>query len=42
MEAFISKTGIRGTPVIEIDGEFVRGFDRGKVERLLNLSSREA
>ncbi len=41
MEAFVAKTGLRATPVIEINGELIRGFDRGKVERLLNLAGWE-
>lgn len=29
--------GVRGTPVIVVDGEVYRGFDRGKVSRALGL-----
>ena len=29
--------GARGTPVIVIGDEVIRGFDRGKVERLLGI-----
>ena len=32
------KLGYRATPVTVIDGEVVVGFDRGKLERLLELS----
>lgn len=35
-EAFVAKTGAMATPVIEIDGVLIRGWDRGKVERLLD------
>ncbi|MBI1892905.1 MAG: glutaredoxin family protein [Candidatus Rokubacteria bacterium] len=31
--------GYRATPVTFVDGEVVVGFDRGKLERLLGLSS---
>jgi glutaredoxin 3 len=37
LEEMISKTGAMGTPVIVVGEEVVRGWDRGKVERLLNL-----
>jgi hypothetical protein len=30
--------GYRATPVTLIDGEAVVGFDRGKIERLLELA----
>jgi glutaredoxin len=29
--------GVRGTPVIVVDGQVLRGFDRGKLSRLLGL-----
>jgi glutaredoxin len=29
--------GVRGTPVIVVDGEVHRGFDRGKLMRALEL-----
>ncbi|MDA8344976.1 MAG: glutaredoxin family protein [Thermaerobacter sp.] len=29
--------GVRGTPMIVIDGEVFRGFDRGKIARALKL-----
>ncbi len=32
------KMGYRATPVTLIDGEAVVGFDRGKIERLLDLA----
>jgi len=38
LEAFIRRTGARSTPVIEVDGVLVRGWDRGRVQRLLGLS----
>ena len=37
-QAFVAKTGALSTPVIEVDGVLVRGWDRGKVERLLNAA----
>lgn len=32
----IEKSGQRGTPVIDIDGEIVVGFNKEKIESLLN------
>ncbi len=37
MEMIVEKTGQMGVPVIEIDGEFVIGFDRQKIVELLNI-----
>jgi glutaredoxin 3 len=37
LQEMINKTGAMGTPVIVVGDEVVRGWDRGKVERLLNL-----
>lgn len=34
----VRKTGQQGVPVIEIDGEFVIGFDRAQIDALLGLS----
>ncbi len=33
----IEKTGQRGVPVIEIDGEFIVGFDEKKIREKLGL-----
>ncbi len=33
------KLGVRATPVTVMDGEVVVGFDRGKIERMLGISS---
>ena len=33
----IEKTGQTGVPVLEVDGEFVVGFDKEKIKKLLNL-----
>jgi glutaredoxin 3 len=38
LQAFMERTGARATPVIEIGDELVHGWDRGRVERLLNLA----
>jgi glutaredoxin len=35
--AELERMGYRATPVTVIDGEVVVGFDRGKIERLLEL-----
>jgi len=32
----IQKTGQQGVPVIEIDGEAIVGFDKGRIEEMLN------
>jgi glutaredoxin-like YruB-family protein len=33
----VRKSGQMGTPVVEIDGEIVVGFDRGRLDCLLGL-----
>lgn len=33
----IEKSGQMGVPVIEIDGEIVVGFDKEKIDKLLNV-----
>lgn len=33
----IEKSGQMGVPVIEIDGEIVVGFDKEKIDKLLNI-----
>ena len=33
----IEKSGQRGIPVIDIDGQIIVGFDRPTIDRLLNL-----
>ena len=38
MEELLARTGgVRGTPVIMIDDTVYRGFDRGKISRVLGL-----
>ncbi|MFP4589402.1 MAG: glutaredoxin family protein [Candidatus Bipolaricaulota bacterium] len=32
----INKTGQQGVPVIEVDGETIVGFDKDRIEELLN------
>ncbi len=36
-DRMIEKTGQMGVPVMEIDGEMIVGFDREKINELLNL-----
>lgn len=36
-EEMINKTGQMGVPVIEIDGEFIIGFDRTKIVQKLGI-----
>jgi glutaredoxin len=38
LEELLAHTeGVRGTPVIVIDGQVFRGFDRGRMARALGL-----
>ena len=37
MDELVQKIGQRATPVIVVDGEVIVGFDRGKLQRLLEL-----
>ena len=37
LKELVEKIGRRATPVIVVDNEIVVGFDRGKLERLLEL-----
>lgn len=38
MEELLARTGgVRGTPVIVVGEQVLRGFDRGKLSRLLEL-----
>ena len=36
--AMIEKSGQYGVPVLDIDGEIIVGFDRGRIDSLLGLS----
>lgn len=36
-EEMIKKSGQMGVPVVDIDGEFIIGFDKIKISKLLNL-----
>lgn len=36
-EEMVEKTGQLGVPVINIDGHFVVGFDKEKINQLLNI-----
>ncbi len=38
LEALLATTGQRATPVIVVGSEVVVGFDRGRLQRLLNLT----
>jgi len=37
LEEMVEKTGQMGVPVIDINGEFVVGFDKEKISQLLNI-----
>jgi len=32
----VQKTGQKGVPVIDINGKFIVGFDKAKIDRLIN------
>ena len=36
-EEMIHKSGQMGVPVVDIDGEIVIGFDKGKISKLLGI-----
>ena len=36
-EEMVKKSNQIGVPVIEIDGQFITGFDKEKIEKLLNI-----
>lgn len=36
-EEMVQKSGQMGVPVIDIDGEIIIGFDRGRIEGLLGV-----
>lgn len=36
-EKMVAATGQLGVPVVEVDGQFVVGFDKEKINKLLNL-----
>lgn len=38
-EEMINKTQQMGVPVIEIDGQYIVGFDQRKIEELLKISN---
>jgi len=38
LEELVKKTGAMAVPVIDIDGEIVIGFDKEKIDKLLNLN----
>jgi len=37
MEEMVKKSGQMGVPVIDINGEIVVGFDKEKIDKLLNI-----
>jgi len=36
-DEMVEKSGQMGVPVVDIDGQIVVGFDRGKIIKLLNI-----
>lgn len=39
LQHMIKASGQMGVPVMEIDGEVVVGFDKAKIDKLLNIAS---
>jgi len=39
LQEMIKKSGQMGVPVVEIDGEIITGFDKEKIDKLLNLNT---
>jgi glutaredoxin 3 len=37
-EEMVQKTGQLGVPVVDIGGQIIIGFDRGKIEKLLGIT----
>jgi len=37
MEEMVKKSGQMGVPVVDINGEIVVGFDKEKIDKLLNI-----
>jgi len=37
LQELVKKTGAMAVPVIDIDGEIVVGFDKEKIDKLLNI-----
>ncbi len=38
LQELVKKTGAMAVPVIDIDGEIVVGFDKERIDKLLNLN----
>jgi len=36
-EEMVEKSGQRGVPVVDIDGEIIVGFDKEKISKILNI-----
>ena len=37
LDEMIEKSGQMSVPVVDIDGEFITGFDKNKINQLLNI-----
>ena len=37
LNEMVEKSGQMGVPVVDVDGEIVVGFDKAKIEKLLNV-----
>lgn len=38
LQEMIKKSGQMGVPVVEIEGEIITGFDKQKIDKLLNIN----
>ncbi len=38
LQEMIKNSGQMGVPVIDIDGEIITGFDKAKIDKLLNIN----
>jgi len=39
LQEMIKTSGQMGVPVVNIDGEIITGFDKAKIDKLLNINS---
>jgi glutaredoxin-like YruB-family protein len=38
LQEMIKSSGQMGVPVVDIDGEIITGFDKAKIDKLLNIA----
>jgi len=39
LQDMIKSSGQMGVPVVDIDGQIITGFDKAKIDKLLNINS---